>query len=895
MKRVLIIIMLLFVASTYAPLQAQSGCFANKVKNGKTAMEKKDYKRATRFFNEALNTCDDRNDHKSEFANVRKLMKQCEEKLNPKSKKEDADNKTNVTVTSKAKKASTLTIDKKTSISEQVGRAASEHSYTVATDGSAKWTVVSSVDFITVEQSKNNTLVMRVAANDKVEVRQGEVTVSIDSLVATIKVVQEAAIDTTPRVEIALVPSTDVKQNQSIDGGYGITLKVKAHYLFLKDKQVKLFACFVDEQQRRIGVQGSAGELRSREQAKAIVPTSDDFTKEVILELPYEYVPLTLKQGEKIGVYFDILSSNHLILSTKNLAKETAEQKRYYYFTYEEKQQIAQLGTDKGKTSIKDNVSITDGERVVNTGQIRAAGNGLKFHVKYSLSNMLGHKAVFAVLLFDKDGNPLVDELDNYYNLQTEWANRHVATYDTLGPLTVDNTDGDFMTGIPYRQIPLMNAGKAEIKYKIAIFDVYEGKSKLLMVTPDFGSHKFSVNAKDVQLFLLVDGSHNRAVVELSKESGSADTLQIRHNCTKVDFYGIKKEKLDKNFDIQFINNNSALVIRSLYANTTGQTRGGIFTLRAFNDKGEYVDTVDIDLRQLPTTIQKTVKQKAEAAPVNLTVERSGWNVAQAMSSEQLNKHSWNEQLDKHWFGISFGYRQRQWVTAGGKELGPFSEWDPTTTHTDGLMGGLRFTPQIGGLAGFGFDLGIFYEFCRAQSNYDLTLYPDNTAYRIAPQYSDKWGGSYMELQSHCVYVPLHLKFNANFYKWFSIGVYGGIGLNYTVAGRFRFRRKNSYDGETLIKSYDIDRFYDSEYINYLGDGYVDASSQLNGSKLGEKFTYPGGWKELNTTFDVGASLRLAMFQFDVSYSIGLSDWNTIGDTKVSQNYPLTTSVTILF
>lgn len=205
-------------------------------------------------------------------------------------------------------------------------------------------------------------------------------------------------------------------------------------------------------------------------------------------------------------------------------------------------------------------------------------------------------------------------------------------------------------------------------------------------------------------------------------------------------------------------------------------------------------------------------------------------------SSYSYRRHrEFNKNPNESGVAFSVGYVQKQWVydVDGAKEkVDVFGE----DKYTNGIQAGFRIAPQF--KYGFGLDLGLYYEYYFDKSE---DMYDDGWEYNL-------------KSEEHCLYLPIHLKYNLNFSKWFQLGVYGGIGLDYGLSGKIYARS----DGETL------DSF-----------GLYDDGLDM---------------KRFNTSLEYGASLRINNFEINFSISNGLINMSDSEDYKVKQNKPLNIS-----
>lgn len=219
----------------------------------------------------------------------------------------------------------------------------------------------------------------------------------------------------------------------------------------------------------------------------------------------------------------------------------------------------------------------------------------------------------------------------------------------------------------------------------------------------------------------------------------------------------------------------------------------------------------------------------------------SNYSYTPSYSSYRYHR-PFNEKKDNYFGGFSVGYIQKQWVETDEDEgeTYKYGLFDDDKFY-NGIQVGFRIDPQFG--YGFGINTGVFYEYCWGTSD---------------DQY-DEYGTYTLQYDEHGIYIPLHLKYNMNFSKWFQLAFYGGIGFNYVVDGKLSLIEY----GETV----------DSENV----------------------FEEEEDWTRTNFMLEYGAALRIGAFQLDFSISKGLNNWSDTDGIKSLQNRPFTISATYCF
>ncbi len=224
-------------------------------------------------------------------------------------------------------------------------------------------------------------------------------------------------------------------------------------------------------------------------------------------------------------------------------------------------------------------------------------------------------------------------------------------------------------------------------------------------------------------------------------------------------------------------------------------------------------------------------KLRAEEKVINVNVTQSG-----------KYRKPFNHAFDNYGGGLSLGYIQKQWVYNQDGETEKTGVFDGDK-YLQGIQVGLRLDPQFG--AGFGFNSGLFYEFCWAKSG----------------SYNNNYGSYHITYNEHGLYMPLHLKFTMNFSKWFQLSLYGGTGFNYVLSGKAKATmdddKKNSYTENVFKEEED--------------------------------------WRRFNIMLEYGVALRIGAIQFDFTMSQGLKNWSDNSDYKLKVGRPMAISTTICF
>lgn len=207
--------------------------------------------------------------------------------------------------------------------------------------------------------------------------------------------------------------------------------------------------------------------------------------------------------------------------------------------------------------------------------------------------------------------------------------------------------------------------------------------------------------------------------------------------------------------------------------------------------------------------------------------------------------------------GLTAGYVQKVWefdIDGHKQSEGMFDD----DKFVNGIQAGITIDPQFG--AGFGLHTGLIYEYYWANSDEFSDYYEgyhDQREYFTAKNlYSE-----------HNLYLPLHLKFTANFSEYFQLGVFGGVGLDCII--------------DSKVYEYDCD--YDDEELG--------SWSLLDEDDWENPFQ-----KRLNASWEVGASLRIknVMFDFTTSHGI-LNHAPSHADYKVYQSKPMRIGMTLFF
>lgn len=209
-------------------------------------------------------------------------------------------------------------------------------------------------------------------------------------------------------------------------------------------------------------------------------------------------------------------------------------------------------------------------------------------------------------------------------------------------------------------------------------------------------------------------------------------------------------------------------------------------------------------------------------------------------SSSHHSRRKFNAPKDEISGGFSFGYVQKQWVfkADGQKEtVGMFEGQN----YVNGIQAGIRLTPQID--YGFAFNLGLYYEHYFADSEHLF----------------DEYGEYWFKYREHSLYLPIHLKYDLNFSKWFQLSVYGGLGLDCGLSGK--------------VSICDDEGTYDSESV------YAAEYNQ----------------KRFNASYEYGAAIRIKHVQFDIVASKGFVNMSGDDSYKAYQNKRFNLNISLMF
>ncbi len=171
---------------------------------------------------------------------------------------------------------------------------------------------------------------------------------------------------------------------------------------------------------------------------------------------------------------------------------------------------------------------------------------------------------------------------------------------------------------------------------------------------------------------------------------------------------------------------------------------------------------------------------------------------------------------------LQVGYVNKDWRTDFGDKVIHENFWGQLDKKIHGLQIGLNYQPCAP--SGFGFRMGLFYEFY----------------YSVSSAVHD---AGYDDFREHCLYVPLHALYRIPFTRNHSLILFGGIGVNWSMFGTFN-----------------------NEYYDRWDDSWTS---------IPEKFQQYGNneWpRRLNMQWEVGANLRLSQFLLGFTYSRGLTN-----------------------
>lgn len=200
-----------------------------------------------------------------------------------------------------------------------------------------------------------------------------------------------------------------------------------------------------------------------------------------------------------------------------------------------------------------------------------------------------------------------------------------------------------------------------------------------------------------------------------------------------------------------------------------------------------------------------------------------------------------NGAQDYRWLGVTVGYAQRQFTQKfddGRKEtFGYF----PETSHLDGIRVGVSVEPQLP--LGFGVYMGLFYEYFFSNKK------------NISMGYRSGRGITNM----HCLYVPIHAEWRANFSSQFQLFVHGGLGLDYCAGANASLT-----DGKEELWSASGEDFFE-------------------------------GIKDYNFSAEGAVGLRWQAFQLDFTMAKGLLNMTENTNVKTYQNKNMAVSLSYFF
>ncbi|MBQ7280437.1 MAG: hypothetical protein IJR13_06940 [Bacteroidales bacterium] len=598
MKLKLLFFFLLAALYVCAPLTAQTPCFERNSNMAQKFFEKGNYEKAKEYCTKALQ-CDDAANHAKEKAAINALLNRCNEKLSPSA---NDDNTKEEKPAVKVKKASYLTVNGNQKISEHLATDMVKKDYAIMTDG-RMWEYEVEGDFVTAVKS-GGTLSLTIGQNTTFVDRKARVTLRADDETATIDIVQEGAVNTTPRVEVMMVPQVDIKQNRKLkNGNNGLVITLKVNYLYLRGKQIEIKAHFVDaEHNNKTLFARDSYELYAVSQL--VIPSSDAYSDVATIELDYELLQEEIKEGTLLGVRFDAVNTQGRTLIPTSSDIEATQHKKYYTFSFSAKSPTATIGDGGTNSTIANNVRVEQNYYVPSYGAANATGRGLRFSTAYTMFNMMGHKARFAVLFYDTDEQPIIDIFDTVNSVyMPAMGIRQVAAIGDIENVNLDNILDTNHQLIAYRQLPINKAAPNTFKYKVAIFDMSSSTPMQLYESNDFGTVTFTPEERDIYRYLSVNNSPDTVHLLLSKEEDSSDTLHINTNydLSTLQLYGTHA----KAFKWKQTKDKKGIVIRSRDTNNTDGPIRGTLLLRVKKNDREFLDEVVIEIEQSNRTIRK--------------------------------------------------------------------------------------------------------------------------------------------------------------------------------------------------------------------------------------------------------------------------------------------------
>ena len=582
-----------------APLMAQTTCFERNANMAQKFYEKGNFEKAKEYCTKALQ-CEDADSHSKDKSAIANLLKKCNEKLNPSA---HDDNGTEEKPVVRHKKASYLTVNGNKTLNQHVSVNLEKKEYTIMTDGSS-WSFETTGDFITAQKKGKNTLSVTIGQNANYKERKGSIVITADEKSATINFSQDAPINTTPRVEVTMVPSVDIKQNKELkNGSHGLIINLKANYLYLKGKQVEVVARFVDagKGNKKLYARDSV-ELYAA--SRLVIPQSDAQTERISIELDYELLAENIKEGTLVGIRIDAINTQGRTFISTNCDIDNEQKRNYYTFTFSAKQPTATMGDGGTNSTIANNVRVEQNYYVSMPNAENATGRGLRFSTAYTMFNMTGHRARFAILFYDLDGQPIIDHFDTENSMYLPAMGiRQVAAIGDIEKVKNDNVLDTNHQFIAYRQLPINKAAPNMFKYKVAIFDMNTSTPTQLYESDDFGTVTFTPEERDIYRYLFLNDEKDTLHITLPREDDYADTLRINTNydVSMLKLYGMNA----KEFKWKITKDNKGVMIRPRKTNKTDAPITGTLILRVMKSDTQFLDEVVIEIEQLNTHTDK--------------------------------------------------------------------------------------------------------------------------------------------------------------------------------------------------------------------------------------------------------------------------------------------------
>ncbi len=211
----------------------------------------------------------------------------------------------------------------------------------------------------------------------------------------------------------------------------------------------------------------------------------------------------------------------------------------------------------------------------------------------------------------------------------------------------------------------------------------------------------------------------------------------------------------------------------------------------------------------------------------------SSYSSLSSTTSKQHYKTSGYDLYPRRFWGVSFGYIQKEWITKiDNKKYRHGLNGSSEGLH--GIQAGVLFEPYF--KFGLGLRTGLYGEYLVNKNKEEMSVIDAN------------------------LYMPLHMSFRARFGQ-FHLFCYGGVGADFGLYSSFH----------TIIN-----------------DHYQEVKN------VWDTWLAPD-WKRFNASYEFGGGFRYKALQLSFTKSIGFIDMSHTREYKVTQDKPMQINMSFMF